>query len=122
MFSGLRWDHDLKIAGFGVGDPLPYAKFVLTKLKLLGPCHIRIFTGRVNPEAWGRRAAAIQKKRIADWLVQHGIPFDDISDRKHGRANVIIDDSAIQFAGSWADIEQDLVSRRRQFDALCNGR
>lgn len=89
---------------------------MLRKLKASG-ARLTIFTGRLDPEAWGREASR-QPQIVAKWLRFHDIPFDRVTATKPGRAFVILDDRAIQFKDDWLRTYTQIEERRKEFDEL----
>ena len=81
------------------GKPLPGAREALQKLKEQGFVII-IWTTRQN------------RDKIAEYLKEHGIPFDYINENPHGPpdcsnkiyADYYIDDRAIEFRGNWQEV------------------
>ena len=77
-----------------------------------------IFTGRLDPETWGRRQVREQRKMIEGWLRAFRIPCDHLTGYKPGKAFILIDDRAVKFHGNWILAEADVNAAYRSFQKL----
>lgn len=102
-------DYDGVIVPFGgldaESEPFPEAIAGMRRLKARG-YRLLILTSRMSPtwlDGMGLDADAM-RARIADNLIRHGIPFDDITAEKRP-AVAYLDDRAIRFReGEWPAI------------------
>lgn len=90
------------------GDPLPGAVDALKKLKDMG-WRISIYTARMD--GLEDDEAEHLANRIEKVMDQAGIPYDDVWVGRKPRADIFIDDKAIEFDGSWEDTVADVMKR-----------
>lgn len=87
-------DRQNKNPGYRMGQPFPGAVAIINQWVKVGH-QVVIFTARnVNkPESY---------KAVSDWLDYYRIPHNGITNIKQPYFDVIIDNRALQFTGSWA--------------------
>ncbi len=84
------------------GSPIPGGATALGELKRAG----------YEVVIWTAISAQDELARVHDWLVDHGIPFDQIVSNRKPPAVAYVDNRAITFKGDWAPIVEQLLSKR----------
>ena len=87
--------------------PVEGAAQALIKLKEQGH-KIYVFSVRTNTIY--HKDAKHQAKIMADWLQEHGIPYDRIWTFSKPLADIYIDDRAIGFKGDWQQTMQEIAT------------
>lgn len=98
-FDDTICDNEKVLPGYRMGRPFPGAKDVITKLKDEG--HSIVILSAKASNFSGIKA-------IKDWMKYFDIPYDDVTNIKPQKIDIIIDDKAIPFRGNWSSVEREI--------------
>jgi len=92
-----------------IGSPKPGAVEGLRQLHNLG-CRIRIYTCRLNRHSLIEGTFQDQYEKIVAYLLENGIPYDDIVVFDEGKpfADIYLDDRAVNFV-NWEQAVQETI-------------